>query len=169
MANQSTLRPVVGDHKSGSDIAVTSKRRRGSEDDTGFHSKRSKLPEPEVEAATPAQFAEDDQASEQDSFDSPAAAVNGKEENNGPMDYCPKHLPPNPPTEIYFPSQPQSEAKQRPTVWANRRQALCESVPYFRSLQASVHSNELIAKGVLIDKECRAHDIFRAQVIITTV
>ena len=57
----------------------------------------------------------------------------------------------------------------QPKVWAIRRQGLCEALPYYNAYKGSLHTTDNVAQGVYIDAQSRDHDIFKAQVIITTV
>jgi hypothetical protein len=54
-------------------------------------------------------------------------------------------------------------------VWASARGSLCEALPYFRAFKGSLHSANLVAQGFLIDHEVDQHDVFGAQVIISSV
>jgi hypothetical protein len=56
-----------------------------------------------------------------------------------------------------------------PAVWAKRRHALCETLPYFAAYNGSLYSNNKIAKGFLIDKEARTRDHLGGRVIVTTL
>lgn len=56
-----------------------------------------------------------------------------------------------------------------PKVFGIRRQAVCESLPYFNSYNSSLYTQNGIARGFYMNKEARAHDIFKAQVIISNM
>ena len=70
------------------------------------------------------------------------------------------------PTELHD-SKP--EPSGMPQVWAEKRSALCNALPYFRSHQSSLYSHNGVAVGMLIDAKVGDHDIFSSQVIITTM
>lgn len=57
----------------------------------------------------------------------------------------------------------------QPLVWAEKRGALCEALPYFRAYQGSLHSAGVIALGFLMDQEVDQGDVFGAQVVISSV
>lgn len=56
-----------------------------------------------------------------------------------------------------------------PKVFGIRRQAVCESLPYFNSYNSSLYTQNGVARGFYMNKEARAHDIFKAQVIISNM
>ncbi|KAH6697235.1 hypothetical protein F5X68DRAFT_226622 [Plectosphaerella plurivora] len=56
-----------------------------------------------------------------------------------------------------------------PPVWAEKRQALCDALPYFKSHQGSLYTSKLVAKGILIDGELSIRDILTQDVIITAL
>ncbi|KZF22959.1 hypothetical protein L228DRAFT_283021 [Xylona heveae TC161] len=53
-----------------------------------------------------------------------------------------------------------------PEVWAEGRQALCESVPYYRSYQSGAYVHDDIAYGVLLDKQCGRRDYMDDEIVI---
>jgi hypothetical protein len=56
----------------------------------------------------------------------------------------------------------------QPHVWANKRQQLCETLPYYKAYQGGIYRNNGIVYGFLIDKEVGLRDKFDEQIIITT-
>lgn len=56
-----------------------------------------------------------------------------------------------------------------PIVFGNRRQAVCESVTYYNAYSSSLYTQNGVARGLYLDKEARPQDVFKAQVIITTM
>jgi hypothetical protein len=56
-----------------------------------------------------------------------------------------------------------------PEIWAMRRQALCDALPYFKSHQGSLYTVDLVPFGLLISGQARDRDMFDGQVIITTM
>ncbi|KAI1408519.1 hypothetical protein F5Y13DRAFT_204698 [Hypoxylon sp. FL1857] len=61
------------------------------------------------------------------------------------------------------------QASGEPPVWSNRRAALNDAVPYYRSHQGSLHTIKNVPQGMLIDAEVGSRDHFGSQVIITSV
>ncbi|KAL0937584.1 uncharacterized protein CTRU02_207315 [Colletotrichum truncatum] len=57
----------------------------------------------------------------------------------------------------------------KPLVWANNRQALCDSLSYYKSHQGSLYTSEKTAKGILINKHATVRDMMGPEVIITTL
>lgn len=53
-----------------------------------------------------------------------------------------------------------------PPVWSDKRQALCDALPYFKSHQGSLYSSRLVAKGILVDSEASIRDTMTSDVII---
>jgi len=60
-------------------------------------------------------------------------------------------------------------SSRRPEVWAYKRTALCEALPYYRAYKGSFYTNGGVLYAVLIDGESETRDIFSAQVIITSM
>lgn len=56
-----------------------------------------------------------------------------------------------------------------PIVWATRRAALCESLPYYKSYKGSLYTNDKIPRGLYISDQARSNDKLTAEVIITTL
>ena len=54
-----------------------------------------------------------------------------------------------------------------PAVWADQRQALCETLPYYRSYQSGAYMNGGIAYGFLLDRDCGERAYMDEQVVIT--
>jgi hypothetical protein len=57
----------------------------------------------------------------------------------------------------------------QPEVWADKRQQLCETLPYYKSYQGSAYTSENVLHGVLVDSEVSPRDRFDEEIIITTV
>lgn len=55
----------------------------------------------------------------------------------------------------------------QPPVWADKRQQLCETLPYYMAYQSGVYQNMGIPHGMLIDAESRLNDVFDPEIIIT--
>lgn len=54
-------------------------------------------------------------------------------------------------------------------VWADNRQALCDSVGYYKAHESSMYTNSKIARGILINKHVSVRDMLSAEVVITTM
>lgn len=66
-------------------------------------------------------------------------------------------------------TDPRPEPSGKPPVWADKRQFLAESVPYYRHYEGAVYSSGKVVKGFLVDKECEDRDVYDDQIIITTM
>ncbi|KAI2637666.1 hypothetical protein GGS26DRAFT_603401 [Hypomontagnella submonticulosa] len=60
------------------------------------------------------------------------------------------------------------KAHDEPPVWAEKRAALNDALPYFKAHQGALYTRNLIPKGMLIDQMVGARDHFSSQVIITS-
>ncbi|TKA69811.1 hypothetical protein B0A49_05860 [Cryomyces minteri] len=58
------------------------------------------------------------------------------------------------------------EPQGQPLVWAEGRQALCETLPYFRSFQGGGHTSDGTALGFMFDRHCSKHDYIDSTVVI---
>lgn len=56
-----------------------------------------------------------------------------------------------------------------PPVWSDKRQALCDALPYFKSHQGAMYTSGLVMKGFLIDGEVSIRDMLTSNVIITSL
>ncbi|ROT34664.1 hypothetical protein SODALDRAFT_285960 [Sodiomyces alkalinus F11] len=56
-----------------------------------------------------------------------------------------------------------------PVVWAEKRQSLCDALPYFKMHQGSLYSKQLIPKGFLIDGEFTYRDMMNTDIVITSL
>jgi hypothetical protein len=54
-------------------------------------------------------------------------------------------------------------------MWSNRRQGLCETLPWYKAYKGSLHTAIKVPLGMLLDGLDRPQDVLQAQVIITTV
>lgn len=61
------------------------------------------------------------------------------------------------------------EPHGQPDVWADKRQQLCETLPYYKAYQGSAYTNDNKVFALLIDKEVAVRDKFEEEIIITTV
>ncbi|KAI2617129.1 hypothetical protein GGR54DRAFT_649065 [Hypoxylon sp. NC1633] len=57
----------------------------------------------------------------------------------------------------------------QPPVWTDKRAALNDALPYFKSHQGSLYTTGLMPKGMFIDSQVAIRDHFSSQVIITTI
>ncbi|KAK5656211.1 hypothetical protein OQA88_4972 [Cercophora sp. LCS_1] len=62
-----------------------------------------------------------------------------------------------------------STVSAMPEAWSDKRGGICETLPDYAQYQASLHSNDRIAKGFLIDGEVDPRDVLSAQVVICSV
>ncbi|KAL2757753.1 hypothetical protein ACRALDRAFT_2016840 [Sodiomyces alcalophilus JCM 7366] len=58
---------------------------------------------------------------------------------------------------------------QDPVVWAEKRQSLCDALPYFKMHQGSLYSKRLVPKGFLIDGEFTHRDMMNGDIVITSL
>ncbi|KAI9862185.1 MAG: hypothetical protein M1824_001566 [Vezdaea acicularis] len=54
-----------------------------------------------------------------------------------------------------------------PLVWADGRQALCETLPYYNSYQRSNYTSDLLSRGFLVDKMASQYDWLDEDILIT--
>ncbi|EKD14386.1 uncharacterized protein L3040_008254 [Drepanopeziza brunnea f. sp. 'multigermtubi'] len=57
----------------------------------------------------------------------------------------------------------------QPPIWSDKRQALCEALPYYRAYQAGAYSTNNIVYGLLCDKGVYARDHIDDHVVICSV
>ncbi|KAI1760562.1 hypothetical protein GGR53DRAFT_525955 [Hypoxylon sp. FL1150] len=63
----------------------------------------------------------------------------------------------------------QREPHGSPEIWAEKRAALNDALPYFKAHQGSLYTKDLIPYGMLIDAEVGVRDHFSSQLIITSI
>jgi hypothetical protein len=56
-----------------------------------------------------------------------------------------------------------------PPVWADKRQCLCEALPYYKAYMSGVYQQAGVACGFLVDKEVGPRDKFQDEFLITSV
>lgn len=56
-----------------------------------------------------------------------------------------------------------------PPVWADKRQSLCETLPYYRAYQSGAYMNQLTVRGFMCDKEVGPRDKFTEEIMIARV
>jgi hypothetical protein len=56
-----------------------------------------------------------------------------------------------------------------PPVWADKRQALCEATPYFKSYQGGMYTNDCVMLGCLIDGFPGPRDLVDSDIVIVTL
>ena len=55
----------------------------------------------------------------------------------------------------------------QPLVWADKKQQLCETLPYYRAYESAAYTVNGIVLGMVIDKEVGPRDKFDDQIVIT--
>lgn len=55
----------------------------------------------------------------------------------------------------------------QPLVWAEQRQALCETLPYYRAFQSGAYTVDGLGYGFLLDKDCGERAYMDEEVVIT--
>jgi hypothetical protein len=74
------------------------------------------------------------------------------------------------PHESYYNSNAQKDKPDphgRPLVWADKRQQLCETLPYYRAYDSAAYTNNGILYAFMIDQEVGIRDKFTDQIIIS--
>lgn len=56
-----------------------------------------------------------------------------------------------------------------PPVWAEKRQALCESLPYYRAYMSGAYAQNGLARCFMVDKEVGPRDKFTEEIMIARV
>jgi hypothetical protein len=57
----------------------------------------------------------------------------------------------------------------QPPVWADKRQQLCETLPYYRAYMSGAYIHDGIARGFMCDKEVGDRDKFDEEIMIARV
>ncbi|RYP75102.1 hypothetical protein DL771_002563 [Monosporascus sp. 5C6A] len=146
------------------------KRKRGGDDqETGPSARtRSKMHALSTEDAE--QLADADEAgSEPDALEDNAQLPVAPElpvDVTGKTKIVPRRPSKSDPKDIH---RGKPEPSGAPEVWAESRAALCNALDYFRSHQSSLHSQDGVAVGMMIDSKVGEHDMFSSQVIITSI
>ena len=65
--------------------------------------------------------------------------------------------------------QDKPEPHGQPSVWADKRQQLCETLPYYRAYQSGAYTSDGLAHGFLCDKEVGDRDVFTDYIMIARV
>lgn len=65
------------------------------------------------------------------------------------------------------PTDARPEPHGQPLVWAEERQALCETLPYYRAYQSGAYTTEGLAFGFLLDKDCGERAYMDEEIVIT--
>lgn len=55
-----------------------------------------------------------------------------------------------------------------PPAWADKRQQLCETLPYYKAYMSGGYIHDGLVRALLIDREVRDRDVFDEEVVITT-
>lgn len=61
------------------------------------------------------------------------------------------------------------EPSGQPPVWAEKRQALCETLPYYKAYMSGAYMHDGIAKAFMVDKEVGPRDKFNEEIVIARV
>ncbi len=79
--------------------------------------------------------------------------------------------PSKPKVQIVTDDQPlvdsRPEPHGQPLVWADQRQALCETLPYYRAYQSGAYTTDGLGYGFLLDKDCGERAYMDEEVVIT--
>ena len=62
---------------------------------------------------------------------------------------------------------PRPAPRGKPEVWADTRQELCESVPYFRAYQGGIYFRDGVVFGYLLDAFGAERDYIGSNVVIS--
>jgi hypothetical protein len=57
----------------------------------------------------------------------------------------------------------------QPLVWSDKRQGLCEALPYYRAYQSGAYTHAGKVLGFLCDGEVGDRDVFGEQIVIARV
>jgi hypothetical protein len=57
----------------------------------------------------------------------------------------------------------------RPPIWSDKRQPLCETLPYYKAYQSGVYSHDGKVYGFMVDKEIGPRDKFEEEIYISRV
>ncbi|PBP16630.1 hypothetical protein BUE80_DR012643 [Diplocarpon rosae] len=63
----------------------------------------------------------------------------------------------------------QPESFGSPSVWADKRQQLCETLPWYKAYQAGAYTHNGVAYGLMWDSKSAARDLFDDHIIICTL
>lgn len=69
--------------------------------------------------------------------------------------------------EDITPTDVRPQPHGQPLVWAEERQALCETLPYYRAYQSGAYTTEGLAFGFLLDKDCGERAYMDEDIVIT--
>jgi hypothetical protein len=56
-----------------------------------------------------------------------------------------------------------------PPVWADKRQSLCETLPYYRAYQSGAYITRGVVHAFMVDKEVGPRDKFEEEILIARV
>lgn len=57
----------------------------------------------------------------------------------------------------------------QPPVWADKRQTLCETLPYYRAFQSGAHISQGVTRAFMVDKEVGIRDKLDDEILIARV
>jgi len=75
-----------------------------------------------------------------------------------------------PKIEVYYVNAQDGkpEPHSQPPVWGDKRQQICETLPYYNAYQGGAYRSEGVLYGFLTDKEVGPRDQFTDQILITS-
>jgi hypothetical protein len=75
-----------------------------------------------------------------------------------------------PKIEVYYinAQDGKPEPHGQPPVWGDKRQQICETLPYYNAYQGGAYRSEGVLYGFLTDKEVGPRDQFTDQILITS-
>jgi hypothetical protein len=57
----------------------------------------------------------------------------------------------------------------QPLVWADKRQSLCETLPYYRAYQSGAYMSKGVVRAFMVDREVGPRDKFEEEIMISRV
>jgi hypothetical protein len=57
----------------------------------------------------------------------------------------------------------------KPALWADKRQGICETLPYYNAYQSGAYTHDRRVYGFMCDKEVGDRDVFTDQIMIARV
>jgi hypothetical protein len=57
----------------------------------------------------------------------------------------------------------------QPPVWADKRQSLCETLPYYKAYMSGAYMHCQVVRAFMVDKEVGPRDKFEEEIMISRV